>query len=341
MRTSILLLSLLSLLALSTTCLAQLQGPSGEKGFLDRPPVYIHNEQDFPLTGLGGTMPRPGEIIPDVDLSGVSSDHFNEGGNNVQPGLDVELQWIRVGAMRGFNGGWAAGISVPYYRNLVLGTIGGQPATSIAQGFGNIALGGKKILWQDKCGYSRWALAGGIELPTGKDDAIFNQSNFVTNGYFRDSAQRIPLGWQPSTGTYNGLLALSYTRSRGRYSYEGLLAAKIFGTDGEDVSVGNIFIGALEGTYGISRDMAGSLGLVVRDQSDDDYPDAPLIPGINSAALAGTTTHSTILYVDAGIRYVVMNRLTIGVGIRTPINNPSTGMVPTTQFSIIFYPNTF
>lgn len=339
MRT--LLVLAISLLALSTGCLAQWEGPSSECGFLDRPPVYIQNEPDFPLTGLGGTMPRPGEIIPDVDLAGVSIDHFNEGGNNVQPDLDVELQWVRVGAMRGWNGGWAAGISIPYYRNLVQGKIGGQPAAAIAEGFGNIALGGKKILWRDKCHYSQIALAGGVELPTGKDNSVFGPSNFVTNGYFTGGTHRVPLGWQPSTGTYNGLVALSYTRYHGRLSYELLAAAKIFGTDGQDVKVGNVFIGALESTYGVSRDLALSLGFAVRDQADDSYPNAPAFPGIDSPALQGTTQHSTLVYLDAAVRYVLMKRLTIGVGMRTPINNPSAGMVPTTQFTVIFYPNRF
>lgn len=329
----------IGLLACSVASLAQWQGPSGDQGFLDRPPVYVNNEPDFPLTGLGGSMPGPGELIPDVDLSGVRSDSFNEDGNNVQPGCSLRINWIRVGAMRGFNGGWAAGFSIPYYRNLVKGSIGGQPATSIAQGFGGVTLGGKKILWEDKCRYSRVAMAVGVELPTGKDNAIFNQANFVTNGYYTGASQRIPLGWQPGTGTWNGLCSLSYTNSRGRLSYEGLLAAKVFGTDGQDVKVGNILIASAQGTYGLSRDLAGSLGLTLRTQGDDSYPDAPVFPGIHSAALAGTTTHSTTLYLDAGVRYVAMNMVTVGVGIRTPINTPSQGMVPDTQVSIIFYPS--
>ena len=333
MRRFSVLFLLFGMLGASRMCLAQWATARGERGFLDRPPVYTNNEPDFPLTGLGGTMPDPGQIIHDVDLSGVSADHFNANGRNVQPGLDVEIQWIRVGAMRGFNGAWAAGLSVPFYRNLVKGTIGGQRATSIAEGFGGIALGGKKILWEDKCQASRVAFAGGIELPTGKDDAIFNQSNFVTNSYF-PGLRRVPLGWQPSTGTFNGLAALSYTRSRGRVSYEGLLAGKIFGTGAQDVKMGNVLIASAQGTYGISRDLAGSLGLTLRSQADDSYPNAPLV---SQPALAGTTSHSTILYVDAGIRYVVMRKVTVGLGIRTPINNPSAGMVPTTQFSIIFY----
>lgn len=325
-----LLIAVLFLLIGGQACFGQWSHPRSERGFLCNPPVFLNNEPDFPLTGLGATMPAPGEIIPEVDLSGVSADHFNENGNNVQPGLDVELQWIRAGAMRGFNGGWAAGISIPYYRNRTLGTINGQPATSIGEGFGNIALGGKKVLWHDKCDVRRLMFAAGVELPSGKDSAVFGQSNPVTNSYFPTFPQRVPLGWQPSTGTWNGLLALSYGYSNKRISYEGLLAAKIFGTDGDDVKVGNILIAAITGTYGISRDLAGTLGFSVRSQADDSYP---------NPTPAGTTTHSTILYVDVGVRYVVMGKVTVGFGIRQPINNPNAGLVPTTQFSVIFYPN--
>lgn len=335
MRRLVIPIAVLAMLGSSRMCVAQWTNAPGKSGFLDRPPVYINNEQDFPLTGLGGAMPGPGETIPDVDISGVSGEEWNQNGKDVQPGLDVELKWIRAGVMHGFGDGWAAGFSVPYYRNLVKGTIGGQPATAIAEGFGNIALGAKKILWEDGCHSSRVALAGGIELPTGKDNSVFGPNNFVTTGYF-PGTQRLPLGWQPSTGTLNGLVALSYTRSRGRLSYEGLLAGKIFGASDQDVNIGNILIAAAQGTYGVSRDLAASLGLTLRTQGDDSYPNAPLV---GQPALAGTTTHSTILYLDAGIRYVVMRKVTVGVGIRTPINNPDEGMVPTTQVSIIFYPS--
>ena len=326
-----------SLLVLLSTapCFGQWIGGAGERGFLDRPPVYINNEPDFPLTGLGGTMPAPGQIIPDVDISGVASDHWNHDGVNVQPGLDVKLRWIRVGAMRGFDGGWAAGLSIPYYRNRISGTIGGLPAASKADGLGGIMLGGKKILWQDRCRYNRIAFAAGVELPTGKDNAMFDQTNPVTEGYF-PGLQRVALGWQPSSGTTNGLMALSYLHSKGRFSYEGLVAGKIYGSGTQDVKVGNTFIASLQSTYGVSRDLAASFGLTFRTQKDDHYPNAPLT---DTALLAGTTTHSSLLYLDMSLRYVVMRKVTIGVGIRTPINNPDEGMDPTTQFSVIFYPS--
>jgi len=281
-------------------------------------------------------MPNPGVLVPDVDFSGVSADHWIHNGHNVQPGLDLELQWIRVGALRGFRGGWAAGISVPYYRNLVLGNIGGFPATAIAEGFGNVALGAKKVVWQDKCQIQRVIVAGAVELPTGKDDAIFNQTNRATTGYYGPS-QRIPLGWQPSTGTWNGLMALAYGHYYKRLSWEFLLAGKINGTGTQDVHVGDLFVTALTGTYGISKSLAGTLGLTIRAQADDDYPNSP-IP-VNQFPLTATTTHSTLLYLDVGVRYVVMDKAVIGIAIRTPINKPSEGMDPTTSVSYIFYPN--
>lgn len=337
MRRLALVIAAIAVPAMPRVCSAQWTAASEDRGFLDRPPVYVNNEPDFPLTGLGVLMPDPGVIAPDVDLSGVRADHFYRSGFNVQPGLDIEINWIRVGALRGFKDGWAAGVSIPFYRNKVKGTIGGRPATSIAEGFGNIALGVKKLLRQDRGG-GRLIIAGAVELPSGKSNSIFGQNNFVTNGYYTGFPQRVPLGWQPSTGTFNGLLALSYGRSHGRFSYEYLLAGKVYGAGDEDVKVGDIFITAVTGTYGISRSLAGSLGLTLRSQADDTYPNAPP-PGVNQPALAGTTTHGTILYLDAGVRYQIMGKVTVGFGVRTPIVEPGNGMVPNTQFSVIFYPS--
>ncbi len=318
-------------------CTAQWAQPEPGRGFLDRPPVFVPNEPYFPLTGLGVVMPDPGVTVPDVDVSGVSADHWFQGGHNAQPGLDLELGWIRVGALRGFRGGWAAGISVPYYRNLVVGEfVDGSPAAAIAEGWGNIELGGKKVIWQDKCRTQRVIAAGAVELPTGKDDAIFGPTNVATTGYYGPS-QRVPIGWQPSTGTWNGLMALAYGHYYKRLSWEFLLAGKINGTGYQDAHVGNLLISAITGTYGISKNLAGTVGLTMRVQGDDDYPNSP-IP-VNSFPLTATTTHSTLLYLDLGIRYVAMDKVVVGIAIRTPINQPAEGMQPTTQVSYIFYPN--
>jgi len=328
---------LLSILLLSTQCFAQWTGPSEGRGFLYRPPVYVNNEPDFPLTGLGVLMPKPDEIVPDIDVSSQRGDHFNVNGNNVQPGLDVELNWIRVGALRGFKGGWAAGLSIPWYRNLIKGTIGGLPANGVTEGFGNIALAAKKILWEDCKTNRRLILGAGVELPSGVSEQHFGPDNIVTSGYFHSPPRRIPFGWQPSTGTFNGLLALSYGRSWERVSWQTLLAGKLYGTDDEDVKVGNVFIASFNGTYGISRDLAGSLGFTLRSQVNDSYPDSPL--PVNGPELQGTTNHSTIVYLDLAVRYTVLTRVTVGVGVRTPIMHPDAGMDPSGTVSVIFYPN--
>lgn len=327
-----------TILLTGTACLAQWSGAGGGRGFLCNPPVYVSNERDFPLTGLGVIMPGPGETVPVVDVSGEDADRWNVNGENAQPGLTLETNWIRAGALRGFKGGWAAGISVPWYRNVIKGSIGGQPANGVAQGFGNIALAAKKVVWEDCTTGRRLILGFGIELPTGTDDARFGPDNAVTNGYFNSPPRRIPLGWQPSTGTFNGLFTLAYGRTWERLAWQGLVAAKINGTDDEDVKVGNVFIASLQGTYGISRDLAGSLGFTLRGQDDDDYPISPL--PVNGLALQGTTSHSTFLYLDASLRYTVMRKITVGVGVRVPITTPDQGMDPDPIFSVIFYPNT-
>lgn len=298
--------------------------------------MFIPNEPDFPLTGLGVIVPAPGKIEPDVDISGLSANHWFQSGRNAQPSLRLTLSWIRIGALRGFRNGWAAGISVPYYRNRVFGSMRGFPAEGIAEGWGNIALGAKKVIWEDDRRFQMVIAAGGVELATGKDNAVFGPTNVATTGYF-GSSQRIPIGWQPSTGTYNGLVALAYVRSKGRLSWEVLVAGKINGKGYQDAHVGNLLISAVSGTYGVSRDLAATLGLTLRAQQDDDYPSSP-IP-VNRFPLTATTTHSTLVYLDLAIRRVVMDKVVVGIALRMPVNQPSEGMQPTTQFTYIIYPN--
>lgn len=316
--------------------MAQWTSPNQSQGFLNRPPVFVPNEPDFPLTGLGVIMPAPGKTEPDVDVSGLSANHWFDNGHNAQPSLRLTMSWIRVGALRGFRNGWVAGISVPYYRNQIYGSIGGFPAQAIAEGWGNIALGAKKVIWQDECQTQRVTAAGAVELPTGKDSAIFGPTNLATTGYFGPS-QRIPIGWQPSTGTWNGLVALAYGHYKGRLSWELLLAGKINGTGYQDAHVGNLLISTITGTYGVSRNLAATLGFTLRAQQDDDYPNSP-IP-VNRFPLTATTSHSPLVYLDVGVRYIVIDKVVIGIAVRTPINQPSEGMQPTTQISYIFYPN--
>jgi len=283
-------------------------------------------------------MPKAGQTVPELDVSGLRAEAWNVNGVDVEPDLRMECNWIRVGALRGFKGGWAAGLSVPWYRNVVGGQIGGQPACGVADGLGNIAVAAKKVLWEDCSTGRRLILGVGLELPTGASQQRFGPDNEVTNGYFSSPTRRMPLGWQPSTGTFNGLAALAYGRSRGRTAWQALVAGKLHGTADEDVKLGDVFIASINGTYGASRDLACSLGFTARVQGNDSYPNSPL--PVNGPELQGTSNHRTIVYLDASLRYTVMRKVTVGLGIRTPIVHPDDGMDPRMMVSWIFYPNT-
>ncbi len=324
------------LLTASLECTAQWTSPSGEQGFLCNPPVYVNNEPDFPLTAFAVLDPKPGDLAFDVDLSGQRANDWNVDGDNVQPDLELRRGWIRFSGMRGFGDGWAAGLSIPWYRNKITGQIGGFPASGVADGFGNVTLIGRKVLWEDCKRGAKLTAALGLDLPVGADDQSFGPDNIVTNGYF-NSGRRIPLGWQPSSGTFNGLGSLAYGQSRDRFAWQALVAGKVYGMNDEDVKIGNVFLAAINSTYGITRDLAGSLGFTLRSQSDDEYPNSPL--PVNGPELRGTTSHSAIVYVDAALRYNIKDVVTIGIGVRAPIMHPDDGMDPLEEFSIIFYPS--
>ncbi|MEN6415229.1 MAG: hypothetical protein ABFD49_01660 [Armatimonadota bacterium] len=312
-------------------------GEEDDRGFLDRPPVFIDNEYDFPLTGMGAEIPVAGETIPAVDSTDFESDHANQGGVNVQPDLSTKFTTTRLGALRGFNGNWAAMLTIPIQRTRIRGRIGGEDATSTDTALGDIAMLAKKMLW-NRGDNEKLVATFGIELPTGKDDAVFDQSNAVTNAYYTGNTRRIPLSWQPGSGTWDGYLALAYSKAHKRLSYEGLIAAKLNSRGDEDVKIGNTFIAAVAGTYGIVRQAAVSLSAVMRTQGSDSYPNAPS-PGIDQTALAGTTVHGTILYLNPSIRLDIAKKATVGFGWRYPVIQPDDGLVPDVQGFIIFYPD--
>lgn len=324
---------LVVLFSIGSACFAE----DDNRGYLESPPVFIVSEPDVPLTGLGAEMPAPGQIVPDVDLTALESDVFKQNGATVQPALNVKFDVLRIGALRGFNGGWAAGLTIPWQQTRVRGGIGGLPASGTRTGLGELGMVAKKTFWENDCG-DRVVFAGGIELPTGKSNATFDQSNAVTNAYYRNYPRRMPLSWQPGSGTVNGYLGLSYLNKGGRFSYEFLVGTKLHSKGDESVKIGNIFIAAGTGTYGISRNLAASLGLTLRSQADDSYPNAPS-PGVGQLALVGTTTHGTSLYLDPSIRFNIMGRVTVGVGVHYPIVKPDNGLVPRTRLSIIFFPS--
>jgi hypothetical protein len=305
------------------------------QGFLERPPVFIYNEPDFPLTLIGAFVPPAGKIVPAFDSIVVSSDAFNSNGTNVQPGLDVKFYSSRVGGLVGFKDGWAAGISIPWQKTQVNGTIGGFAASNHITAIGDTALMAKKRLWRG-CRGEQLVFTAGLEVPTGKDDARFDQSNAATNGYYANSPQRLPISWQTGSGSLSGYLSLAYGGERRRLSYEGLIATKLHTAGDDDVKIGDIFILAGTGTYGISKEIAFSLGATLRVQGNDDYPNLPL--PVEQLPLLGTTTHGTTLYLDPSIRFVVFKKLVVGVGWRYPIMKPDDGFVPDTRGFFIIYP---
>lgn len=307
------------------------------EGFIEAPPVFIVSEPDIPLAGMGVEMPRPGTFLPSVGITTVESDEFRSEGEQVQPDLNVKLSTYRIGGLYAFDERWAAGLSVLWRRTRVRGAIGGFPAGGSVTALGDTALVGKRVLARRADGGIAVATLG-IELPTGKDDATFDESNQVTNAYYSGFPRRMPISWQPGSGSVDGFLAVSYGRKQRRLSYVGMLVTKLHTSGDEDAKIGDIFIASMTGTYGINRWLAGSLGLTLRTQADDSYPQAPP-PGVDQPALAGTTENGTTLYIDPSIRVNIAERLTLGLGARIPIIRPNDGLVPRTQFSLIFYPS--
>lgn len=309
---------------------------SSDMGFLDRPPIYIGSDPDFPLADFTADMPPAGATVPDLDISSVESDGWNKDGDNVQPSLRLNSDVYRIGGMHGFDDGWAAGLAVPWVRTKVQGAIGGLPAFGVGEGLGDVVFYGKKLIGGDGCN-TKLVVSAGIEVPTGKDDATFSTSNASTRGYFRGPSPRLPLGWQAGTGTFDGYLAVAYARRVCRISYGGVIAAKLNGTGDQDVHVGNVLLAAVSGTYAVRKNIALSLGLTLRTQGDDDYPDSPL--PVEGFLLRGTTTHGTTLFLTPSIRVKIANRITVGVGVKYPITEPENGMVPRVDFSFIAYPS--
>lgn len=308
-----------------------------DDGFLSRPPVFLYDEEGVPLTLMGTEIPPPGRIVPGFESSTVASDGFRVDGDDVQPDLRVKLRLYRLSALAGLGRNWAGGVSIPWQTTEVSGAIGGLPATADTTGLGNISFFAKRRVWQGTRN-DNVTITGGIELPTGRDDVRFDQSNAATNGYYTGYPGRLPLSWQPSTGSTNGLIAAAYGRAEGRLSYMAVLSAKLHSRGDEDVKIGDIFIAAANGTYGITRNAAVSLALVLRSQSDDDYPQAPA-PGVDAGLLAGTTNHGTALYLTPSVRLVIGKRIVVGAGVKYPIIRPDNGMVPETRGFLIIYPN--
>ncbi len=326
---------MLPMVVLSSLCAAPVLAQQ-DRGYLDRPPVFIDSEHDFPLAGMGLGVPRPGQVIPAADLVSLDSDGFRLNGNEVQPNLSVKYTTFYLGALYGVSRNTAAELIIPWRRVRVGGEIGGFPASNSIDGIGGVILGAKRRIWTGSRG-EQIVATGLIQLPTGMNHATFDQSNAATNAYFHGYPQRMPLSWQPSTGTLNGLLSLAYGRSLRRFSYAGLVATKLHSSDDEGVKVGDIFVLSGAGTYGVNERLALSLAMTLRVQADDSYPEAPA-PGVDQPLLAGTTQHGTTLYLDPSFRFIAFRSVSIGLGVRVPVIKPDNGLVPDTRLDIIFYP---
>ena len=134
-----------------------------------------------------------------------------------------------------------------------------------------------------------------------------------------------------------GYIAGSYQRGGGRLSYTGILAAKLHASEGEDATIGNVFVAAASGTYGVARPVAVSLSMILRSQANDSYPQAPP-PGVDGLLLQGTTNHGTSLALVPSVR-VLIRGIVIGAGVRIPAIDPDNGFVNGTRGFLIIYPN--
>lgn len=306
------------------------------RGYLNRPPVFINSEYNFPLVAMGVETPPPRKIIPAVDFVSLESDGFRSGGAEVQPGLKVEYDTVFVGGLYGISRDWAGTLIVPWQKVRVGGAIGGLPASGSIEGIGGVILGGKRRLWSSGTGEGL-TFTGMLQLPTGPNRAGFDQSNVATNAYFTGYPRRMPLSWQPSSGTWNGYLGLAYGRSGSRISYVTIAATKLHTPDDEDVKIGDIFVLSGNATYGVSKRLALSLGLTLWSQAHDSHPQAPP-PGIGQPLLAGTTQHGTTLFLDPSFRFIAFRNVAIGLGFRIPVIKPDDGLVPDTRLDVIFYP---
>lgn len=336
MKHTILLVVTFSLLAASILA-EENDAKKRSRGFLEDPPVYVVSEPDMPLAGFGAFVPKTGEVLPAIESTTFESSEWRQDDVVVQPNLFVKFNTLRFGALYGLRSDWAVMAAVPRTRVLLGSEIGTQPATVTNTNFGETVLAAKKVLWQ--CTErSRLVGAFGIELPTGTDDVHFDQNNSSTDAYYPTDPGRLPISWQPSAGSVNGLFGLSWARYVGRMSYAAMAVVKIHGRGFADSKIGNIGLISGCATYGLSRWAAASLGLTLRKQSDDHYPGVTP-PVTSQLALAGTTTHGTTLYVDPSLRFLVANRLVIGVDVRYPVVKPKDGIVPAVRVDAIFYPS--
>jgi hypothetical protein len=324
----------LILMGLWLVCMSASAQTITDYGYLKNPPVFMDTDRDVALTLMGPNVPQ----VFTVSAEGVyvEADGFNKNGVDVQRRLIVDDLLFRLSAAWPFGDGGAIRAVIPYSRNRVRGFINGLNASGESTGFGDLGLIVNKRLFL-KEDDSRLVASLGVDLPTGKDDEHFDFLNASTRGYYSTDPGRIPIGWQAGTKTTNFYGALAYGFGTGRTAYTAMVAAKIFTKGFEDSKVGNVFIAALGGTYGLSKTTALTAGLTLRSQKNDEYPNAPA-PGVEGGILQGTSLNGTSLIFDPSFRWDVHKNLTIGVKYRVPIVDPDDGDRPFTRFLLLLYP---
>ena len=316
----------------ATAFALRLNAEDNNKGYFDTPRIYVEDDIYMPVGLLAAKAPVDDKLTWDTGSAYVTNSSFRSGGTTVQSNLGVQLWKIRLAAVKTVGNNTLC-VNLPFAINQVSGQIGGQPASKSGYGLGDLALIGKRKIW-DGGDNSDITFAAGIELPTGRDNLKFNQSNTITNAFYPGNTQRIPLAWQPGSGSTNVYTSLSYSKTGYRNAFGAILACKSNGKGDSDVRLGNLWVLSLNATHSLNANTATSLGLIYRRQQNDSYPLAP-DPGIGQAGLAGVTQHGTSISLSPSIRFRLKQILTVGLSFSTPIVRPSDGLVPESRWGAI------
>lgn len=299
----------------------------------DRPMCHLEDEVTIPVRMLDSEMLPQDTLQWNVSSALVRSKEFRMQGQVVQPNLDVRLWTIR-GSVSKMIGNTYLGLNVPVGLVEVGGGIGNLPASSSDWALGDIALIAKRQLFSDQ-DKGKIVAGVGIEFPTGKDNLNFDQSNAATTAYYKQASPRLPIAWQPGSGSTDFFTSIAYNKSTSDRAYEAFFICKFHGKSDEDVRLGDIYMLSVNTMQNLSEKWSAGLGLALLKQENDSYPNAPT-PGIGQALLAGTTEHGTTLFVSPSIKYRATGNQTYGFSLSLPIVKPDNGMVPSIQWNMIF-----
>ena len=301
-------------------------------GYFDKPHVYVEDDIYMPVGMLGTEAPPSDGIMWNIGSAYLSDTEFRSGGKEVQKNLGVRL-WTLRGSIAKMYGNTYLGINVPFGIDQISGRIGALPASRSSYGLGDVALIAKRNIWNGTDGSV--VMAGvGIELPTGKDNITFDQLNANTVAYYPGNVKRMPLAWQPGSGSTDLYTSISYNKTVYRRAYEAILACKFNGKGDSDVRLGNLTVFSLNATQALNTNLAASLGVIYRRQQNDSYPNAPA-PGVGQTALAGTTQHGSSLSLSPSIRFRLKQKITVGLSFTFPVVKPDNGLVPENRWGII------